>query len=185
MLKTMTTQNPQELGFFGFSAWEKILSYMQSALRGMVEYSYVSSFWKNENLINNLNREYMSMQSSGYNPATPQKKLSQYTKLWNPETNKMAQLIGKNLNIPQLVVLAYFSAIFDLSATGKIPYQKWNPKGYAKSKKLQEKIETEKTGIKKITEGIQSATGTVQKILIPITIMAILATGLYIYKQFK
>jgi len=173
-----------ELGYFGFSTWEKILQYMQKGLKGLSEYKFVSTFWKNQTLINNLNREYMAMQAQGHPPVKPEAGTG-YLKTWTPEAAKQGKIISKNLNIPLTLVYMYFSAIYDLSSTGKIPYEKWNPQGYIKARKQQQSIETEKGTLKKITEGITETSKTAQRVIIPIAIIAALGTGVYFYNQFK
>lgn len=169
-----------EMGYFGFSTWEKILAYMQAALKGTTDIKYVSSFWKNEQLVSNLNREYMALQAGGFKPAKPVKNFGK-NKSWDDSTEDMVDLIAQKLLLPENIVRVYFSAIYDLSGNGKIPHQKYDPAGYKQSKKLQEKFDTEKGAI----SILKDATGQASKILIPIAILASLATGFYIYSKIK
>ena len=168
----------ENLGYFGFSPWEKILVYMRKGLKGLPEIKYVSSFWKNQTLIKSLLREYTAGQSLGYKPATPQSGADNVHKIWTKNSYDLARQISKKLNVPVKLVYVFFSALFDLSKYGKIPFKLWNPKGYIESKEKQEELIT--PTIKKITEGL-TATG--KNVLLPIALLVAGITTVFLFKK--
>ena len=167
-----------EIGVFGFSPWEKILVYMRQGLKGLPEYKYVSSFWKNETLIKSLLREYTAGQAEGYKPVTPATGADSIHKIWTKESNKLANRISNKLNVPVTLVRVFFSALFDLSKYVKIPFKLWNPKGYIESKEKQEELIT--PTVKKITQGL-TATG--KNILLPLAVITAGITAIVLFKK--
>ena len=93
---------------------------------------------KNVRLIDNLHREYMALQAEGksavsvVNDGLDQSSLS------------LANEIYKRTNVDIVIVIEFLKSIYNLSKTGKIPYEKWNPKGYKKSETAKKTFSTEK-----------------------------------------
>lgn len=161
--------NDESLGFDPFKLWiDKIILFMRKRLKYSPEYKLIT-----HRMILNLNREYMRLQASGYTAADIVSGAGDLVK-WNRQTYKMSSLISDSLNVSKMIVLNYFLALYNLAKDGKIPYEKWNPKEYIKSKKLQKKIITEKTIFEKAAKGLS--------IIVPLAIVGGIAAGVFILK---
>ncbi len=134
----MTVENIEYMGFGWMGAVKK---YVIERSRYTPD---VLKLAKSDRMLQNVNTQYMAMQASGYSAADIVSGSGDFVK-WNPQTYSMSREIADNLNVPQLFILYYFLAIYNLAAAGKIPLQKWNPKEYERKKKLQKSISTEKS----------------------------------------
>lgn len=161
--------NNAELLGIGIGWQNKVIPYMRKRLRMFPEVKLVT-----HRMINNLQREYMSLQASGYTAADIVSGTGDIVK-WNKQTYKMSRIMADRLNVSSLFVLNYFLALYNLSKTGKIPYQRWNPKGYIKSKKLQKKIPTEKTILEKVGKGFRFG--------LPLVALIGIAAGVFLLKD--
>lgn len=163
------TNNDESLGFDPFKLWiDKIILFMRKRLKYSPEYKLIT-----HRMILNLQREYMSLQASGYAAADIVSGSGDLVK-WSKQTYKMSRKISDSLNVSQLFVLNFFLALYNLAKVGKIPYQKWNPKGYIKAKKKQKKIETERSPFEKAAKGLS--------IIVPLAIVGGIAAGVFILK---
>jgi len=155
---------------------DSIQNYM---LKNLKHVSGLYKLAKNKTVLKNIVREYMALQSTGYEKCDIVSSSGDFLK-WDTQTYKMANIISKTIKVPKLLVLNFFIALYNLSKAGKIPYWKWNPKGYLKSKKAQKTIDTEKNFLEKFSTKTGSITKQFsKKILIPIFVLSTISYYLY------
>ena len=117
-------------------SWKNaVLSYMKKAMQGLGEKEYI-----NDRNISNIDREYNSLLYSGYKVPEILGRPGQYAVKWNTNTYDLAKQIRDRLNIPLIVVLNYFLAVYDLSKSGKIDYSHFNPVLVKQSEKQKKKL---------------------------------------------
>jgi len=94
--------------------------------------------------IGNMHREYVSYLKQGYLRATPsnvieQKPFPMIT--WDKQTYELASKISNKTGISKVIVLYFFTALYDLSRQGKISMKKWDPIGVQISTQLQQQVD--------------------------------------------
>lgn len=165
-------QGGQGLEFYW--GWKgKVFNYMRARLKGLPAYKQLNMV-----LIDNLYREYASLIASGYEKADIISGKGDLVR-WNKQTYNMARTIADRLNISVIIILNFFLALYNLAKAGKIPFQKWNPKGYIKSKKLMTTLPTEKTFAQTMVLGMRE----MGKVLIPLSILGGIAAGYYFFRK--
>ncbi len=175
--------NVEQMGLFGLSFEEKVAEFIRKRLKGTASAKKLSDFFqaggKNVSLVKNLYREYAALMASGYSPSSftvsPDGKGNggQYAS----DTVTLAGKINGKTNIDMVIVLEFLRALFVMARDGKIPFAKWNPRGYQQSTKLQKTFSTEK-GLLDIT----SKTGAYAKIAL---ILGAVGVGAYLLSQLK
>lgn len=138
------------------------------------------SLAKNNRVIDNLHREYISLLASGYKKADIVSGTGDFVK-WNRQTYTMSSVITDRLNVPKLLVLNFFLAMYTLAKKGIIPFEKWNPEEYLKSKKLSKKFPTEKNWLEKTGE----KAGKVTRLLMPLSVGAGIITAFVMWNKTK
>lgn len=158
----------------GAMTWKgEVMKYMQKRLKPF-PVMYKQS--KNRRMIDNLHREYMALIASGYKKADILTGSGDLLK-WNRQTYEMARKITDRLNVNNLLTLNFFIAMYNLARQGKIPFEKWDPKGYEKSEKQKKTFKTEKTIFEKTAE----KAGNITKLLMPLSIGAGIITALLMW----
>lgn len=152
-----------------------VKEYMKARLKHFPE---LLKFSDNMRVLEGLHREYMSLLATGYKKADIVSGSGDFVK-WDRQTYTMSRIMADRLNVPQLLVLNYFLAVYNLARAGKIPFQKWNPKEYEKSKELQKQFPTEKDFFEKTGEKAAKFT----KMLIPLTVGAGIITVLVLFRK--
>lgn len=174
---------PEVMGLFGLSWPEKVASFMAKQLKGKPQSKKLKDFFqaggKNVSLVNNLHREYMALMAENREPSSftvsPDSQGSGGE--FSSSTITLASLIENRTNVDPVIVLEFLRALYVLSRDGKIPFAKWNPKGYQTSTELKRTFKTEK-GILDFT----SKSGTYAKVLI---VLASVGVGAYLLSQLK
>lgn len=162
----------------GAMTWKgEIKEYMKPRLKHFPKLLKLS---QNNRVIDNIHREYMSLLAKGFTKADILSGTGDFVK-WNRQTYTMAGQIADRLNVPKLLVLNFFLSLYNLARSGKVPFEKWNPKGYDKSKKLQKTFVTEKGFLEKT--GDQA--GKITKLLMPLSIGAGIITALVMLQKQK
>ena len=151
----------------------QVFTYMEKLLEGFPEKKLISL-----RMIDSLNRSYMSAIARGLKHADVIYAKGDIIK-WDKPTYKLSKHIAEEIRVSQLFVLNYFIAIYNLAKAGKIPYQKWNPRGYIKAKKLMKKIPTEIPMLEKVGKKAMFA----GMAILPIAIIGALAAGYIMLKR--
>jgi hypothetical protein len=180
---SLSGNNAELMGIFGFSWPEKVAAFMQKRLKGTALESKLKSFWgaggKNVQMIENLHREYIALMAQGKNPVSfalsPDASGNGGT--ISQDTVLLAQLINTKTAIDKTIIEEFLRAIFILARDGKIPYEKWNPKGYSESEKLTKTFTSEQN----IFDKIKSGSGTVNALLL----VAGIGVSAYLLSQLK
>lgn len=160
----------------GAITWKgRIKEYMLARLK---KFPKLLALAKNNRVIDNLHREYMSLLAKGFTKADILSGTGDFVK-WNRQTYTMARKIANRTNVPNLLVLNFFLALYNLARTGEIPFEKWNPKEYETSKKLQKTFKTEKSILEKTGEQASKVT----RLLMPLSIGAGIITALVMLKK--
>jgi len=154
----------KDIEYMGFGWMGQVKKYMVQRLKYLPDLKELA---KNDRLLNNIHSQYMAMQASGYKAADIASGSGDFVK-WTPGTYAMAREIADNLNVPQLLILNYFLAIYNLAAAGKIPLEKWNPKEYEEKKRLQKTLSTEKSIWSKGGKAFGRVTG---RLMLPVAII--------------
>lgn len=149
-VKFSSTQYPEQMGVFGFSWPEKVGKLMIQNLKGSQYQKVMKDFWqpmqRNVRLIKNVHSQYMALLASGYKPVNfdivPDVKGKGGT--FNQQSLDLAKIISRKTNVALPIVHEFFRAIFVLARDGKIPVEKWNPVGHAKTTALKQKFATER-----------------------------------------
>lgn len=97
-----------------------ISAYMKKALKGLNEIRYVN----NKN-IKTLLQLYLYYIQRGYKPIKPV--INGTVKKWNTQDYSLSKIMSEKSNIPQIVILNFFSALYDLSRIGKVDYKLYDP----------------------------------------------------------
>lgn len=171
------------MGIFGFSWPEKIGKFMIDHLKGTPYQKQLKDFWgpmqRNVRLIKNLHNQYMALMASGYKPVdfkiTPD--LKGVGGEFDAATVKLASLIAQKTKVALPIINSFFRALFVLSRSGKIPMEKWNPKGFAKATTLRKKFTTER--------GLFEAAKTTADYAKILMLIAALGAGGYFLSQMK
>lgn len=175
--------SPELIGLFGLSWPEKVAKFMSNQLKGTALRKKLKSFWGagglNTTLVKNLHNEYMALMARNYAPADfVIKPNAQGTGgSFTPSTVNLASMIQQKTNIDSAVILEFLRAMYVLARDGKIPFNKWNPKGFKESTALRKTFTSEKGFI----EAAQK-TGNYAKIAL---IVAGLGAGAYFLSQVK
>lgn len=156
---SLIKNDPELMGIFGWSWQEKVATMMLSILKGTQLESKMKSFWggsgKNTELVNNLELSYTALMASGNNPASFALSPDSSGKngVFSADSTLLAQQINKTTSVEIPIINSFLTSIFVLARDGKIPYEKWNPKGYAESKALtKDTFDSEKSIFDKITK---------------------------------
>lgn len=168
MIVSLSKSNAELMGIFGFSWPEKVASFMQKRLKGTAFESKLKSFWgaggKNIELVENLHREYIALMAQGKNPATfslpPD--VSGNGGVFSSDSILLSQIINSKTAIDKTIIEEFFRAIFVLARDGKIPYEKWNPKGYSEAEKLTKTFTSEQN----IFDKLKSGSGSLNSLLL-------------------
>lgn len=162
--------------YLGAFTWEgEVIGYMMARLKA---FPTLYKLAKSKRVFNNMHREYMSLIAEGFTQADIISGKGDFLK-WNAQTYRMASLISDRVNVPKLLVINFFNALYNLALQGKIPYQKWNPKGFQEAKDLQKTLPSEKSIFTKSGEVV----GKFGKNLIPIAIVAGVLGGYFLFKK--
>ena len=141
-MKISLVKEPEMMGIFGFSWPEKVTGFMLKRLKGSVYEPKLKDFFqasgRNQKLVENMHREYLALMAQGKNPVTfslaPD--ASGNGGQMSPDGNLLAQQIFNKTAIDMPIINEFLRALFVLSRDGKIPYEKWNPKGYQQAKEV-------------------------------------------------
>jgi len=159
------------MGIFGLSWQEKVanLTYQKTVKTNKELSKKLKDFWQsgglNVTIVNNLYREYAALLASGYMPSSFENGIP------DQNTKALIDKINSRVTIDKLIIKNFLESIFELSSEGKIPFQKWNPKGYKETQDLVKTFPSEASIFDKVKKG----TNTVSTILI----IAGIATTLY------
>lgn len=175
--------SPETMGLFGLSWPEKVATFMQKQLKGTAAAKKLKQFWgaggKNVTLVKNLHNEYMALLARGYNPSNfsslPDSKGQGGA--FDSATVQLAGLIQQKTSVDTPIILEFLRAMFVLARDGKIPFKKWNPKGYAASTALRKSFSSEKGFL----EAAQTGANTAKMVMI----LAGLGVTAYILTQLK
>lgn len=179
----LSSRSVEQMGLFGLTWPERVASFMKKRLKGTAIGKKLKSFWggggMNTRLINNIHREYMAYMATGRPPAnfSVQPSSSGSGGEFDINTNFLVQLLTAKLNINPAIVIEFLRALFVLARDGKIPYAKWNPKGYKVSTALRRTFKSEKGIMDKVQK-----TGSYLKIGM---VLASLGLGAYVLQQVK
>lgn len=182
-MKVDLSNNPEMLGLFGLTWKERIASFMGKQLKGTKLKKLTKSFWgaggMNMKMISNLHNEYMAFMAQGKAPSsfTLKPDSTGAGGTFSPSTIKLAELINDKTNTNSTVILEFLRALYVLSKNGRIPFNKWNPKGYVQSTKLRKTFKSEQNVIDAVKSGTNYA-----KILLAV---AAVGAGAYLLKQAK
>jgi hypothetical protein len=176
---------PELMGIFGWSWQEKVATLMLSILKGTNYESKMKSFWggsgKNTTLVNNLHVAYMALMAAGNNPASFALAPGSDGKngVFSADSTLLSQQIVKTTSVEKPIVDSFITSIFVLARDGKIPYEKWDPKGYNESKALTSStFQSEQSIIDKV---IKPADNTIKTLLI----VAGIGVSAYLLNQIK
>lgn len=155
----MYTQNePAYMGLFGFTWQEKVAQYMYNAMRGLPAAEKLKSFWQasglNVRLVDNLHREYMALLNIGRAPANLQKlpdDKGRFAVLSNA-TAAMVQPLADSTGAEKIIVQYFLIALYVLARSGKIGYEKLDPKGYAETEAVRKKLEPQKDVVNRLMD---------------------------------
>lgn len=176
-------KQPELMGIFGFSWQEKVAGKMIDILKGTVYESSLKSFWspggKNTEIVNNLERIYLSLLAQGRNPISfsTAPDIAGNGGQFTPDTSALAIKVSAETQIDIAIVNAFFRSIYMLARAGTIPVEKWNPKGYAEAEKLKNTFESERGILDKFTPAANTG-----KMLL---IIAGVAAGAFALSQLK
>ena len=166
------------LEYMGFGWLDEVKKYMIERVKYIPS---VLELAKNSRILNNINTQYMAAMARGVPAADIVSGVGDFVK-WTPRTYELAREIRDKLNVPQLLVLNYFLAIYNLSASGKIPLEKWNPKEWEKQKELQQTISTEQSVWNKTGQAFGKFSS---RLLIPLGIVGGLIGAAYVTQKNK
>lgn len=147
----MRYNNSETMGIFGFSTEEKIGKFVLRRLRGTLHEKKLKDFWQasglNITLIKNLLRTYMSYMASNQSPSmfSIQPDANGDGGEFTSKTITLASRIVSATNVDGSIVIEFLRAMYVLARDGKIPFSKWNPKGYKEATELQKTFKTEQT----------------------------------------
>ena len=175
LLGEILQNNPELLGAIGWL--NKIKDFMKKRLPKN-SFPKLYKLADNTRVIENMHREYMSLLASGYKKADILSGIGDFVK-WNRQTYTMSNIISDRTNLPKLLILNFFLAMYQLARAGEIPFEKWNPEEFEKSKKLQKSFATEKGFLEKTGEKASKIT----KILMPLSIGAGIVTALIMWQK--
>jgi hypothetical protein len=131
----------QAIGFLGLSWQETVLSLVKKWLTGTPDYKII-----NTTIIDNVSRIYISEIAKGQNPITWATTNADIL-LNKMDSNSVGftREIARQANTSFILTDRILRAIFYLSAIGKIPYAKYDPKGYEAQSKAVKKFSSEKS----------------------------------------
>jgi hypothetical protein len=170
--------NNELLGFWerlglGLTFKEKILNFIKKRTRGLSIYLY-STFGN----VDNLDREYLALQREGWRPVEFIGNIADIDRAqWSADSWQLIFELQKRTKLPQRIIDLYLRALWYGAHLGKIPYSKWNPKGYEERQALKQSWSTEKTWLAKAGE----FTGKKTKNII---LLATIAGGGFLLYQF-
>ena len=166
-------ENPELLGAVTWKG--KIKDYMKARLKYQPELLKLAD---NSRVLDNIHREYMALLAKGYKKADIISGSGDFLK-WDRQTYTMSRLIADKTNVPNLLVLNFFIAMYNLAKSGKIPFEKWNPKEFEESEKLKKKFSTEKTWLDKTGE----KAGKLTRLLMPLSVGAGIITAFFMLRK--
>lgn len=181
---SLTQNNPELMGLFGFSWPEKVAAFMVKRLKGTPYEKKLKTFWgasgKNTELVENLETQYLLLMATGHNPATfslpPD--IDGNGGALSADSQLLAQLINSGTNVDIPIINEFLRAIFVLSRDGKIPYEKWNPQGYQIAR---QKTSTAFESEQGILDKLKPAGNTLNTVLL----IAGVGVGAYLLNQLK
>ena len=174
---------PEQMGLFGFTWQEKVAKFVKKHLKGTVAAKKMSAFFQagglNVSLINNMHNEYMALMAQGYKPVMfdVQPDEEGYGGVINKSAYALSSKISDKANVDASIILTFLRALYVLARDGRIPFAKWNPKGFKESTALRKTFETEKGFL----EIAKKAGGTAQTVLL----IAGIGVGAYFLSQLK
>lgn len=172
-MKFDLNKNPELLGALTWKG--RIKEYMKARFKHIPALLKLS---QNNRVIDNLHREYMALLAKGYTKADILSGTGDFVK-WNRQTYTMSRIISNKLNVNNLLTLNFFLALYNLARKGDIPFEKWNPKGFTESKKLQKGLPTEKSWLDKTG----ATAGKITRLLMPLSIGAGIITALVMFRK--
>lgn len=177
------SKNQDELmGLFGLTWQEKLAGVMKKNLKGTKQQKILNDFFsaggKNIKLIDNLYNEYAALMSKNYPPSDFKiQPVNNKGGELNDSSISLIYLINAKTNIDHIVISEFLKALWILAKDGKIPFAKWNPKGYQETTALRKTFETEKTILDKGQD--------VKKYVNIGLVLASLGVGGYLLSQIK
>lgn len=139
------------LGAFGVTFEEKIVDFIKN--RTMAGTTIAKKI--NSKMVSNVVGEYIALMAKGFTPATFSKEPMADGRggAFSDSTLILADTLSKKTNIDKPTVFEVLRGLYVLSKEGKIPFQKYNPKGYNESEKVRKSaFETEKNVFDKSVE---------------------------------
>ncbi len=152
----MKITESEYLGIFGLSWQEKLADSTHKKVNSVDKNiakklkDFFQSGGLNVRMIENLHREYTALMASGYKPSNYNDSSSLQ------DTENLSKILSDKTKIEKVITDSFLRSLYDLSATGKIPFEKWNPAGYKESIILQKKFDTEKNIFEKISTDAKS-----------------------------
>lgn len=123
-----------------FPNWrEPVTEYMKKAMKGLAEASYI-----NDRNIKNMDREYIALLAGGSAPPEIVSRVGNYGVKWTPASYALGREMAAKLNIPLIVILNYFLAIYDLSKSGAIDFKHYDPAGVKAGEQSRRELEGKK-----------------------------------------
>lgn len=184
-MKVNLSESPETMGIFGFSWQEKSAAFMQKRLKGTEYESKLKSFWgaggKNVEMVNNLHLQYMALMARGYNPVSfsiaPD--AAGNNSVLSADSILLTQEINKATGVDKAIINEFLISIFVLARDGKMPYEKFNPKGYnAATAITKETFVSEQSILDKITP-------TASKNISTFLVVAGIGVSAYLLSQIK
>lgn len=154
----MKVYEPELMGLFGLTWQEKVtnLTYKKVNAIDKEIAKKLKDFFQpgslNVRMIENMEREYLALMASGYKPA------NFIDGIPDSSTLQLIPKLKAKINIEELTILKFLESLYELSAAGKIPYAKWNPKGYKESTALQKTFPSEITILDNVQKGAKVGT---------------------------
>lgn len=141
----MKISEPELMGLFGLTWQEKVtsLTYKKvNAIDKAIAKKLKDLFQPgsvNVRMLENMHREYIALMAKGSRPSNFVNGVA------DNYTLQLIPKIKEKINIDDLIILKFLESLYELSAAGKIPYAKWNPRGFKESTALQKTFPSEVT----------------------------------------
>lgn len=154
----MKVLEPELMGLFGLTWQEKVtnLTYKKVNAIDKTIAKKLKDFFQagslNVRMLENMHREYIALMAKGNKPSNIIDGKA------DSNTLQLIPKIKEKINIDDLIILKFLESLFELSAAGKIPYAKWNPKGFKESTALQKTFPSEVTILDNVQKGAKVGT---------------------------
>lgn len=135
------------IGFMGFSWQEKVRDLVKLWYKGTPKENTI-----NTSIVDNVHRIYVSYLAKGYKAIDFSVKFPDILlSKMNNESIILVKEISREAKTDFILADRILRALYYLASIGKIPFEKYDPKGFEVQKQLIKKFDTEKSIIDKIT----------------------------------